>query len=275
VWWRSALTLRRVIRLSRQAPRQVSGRWDNFWAGVSATGDGGDVLWDASDSDEAPHYRDLLAAHADLQLPLVDIGCGNGRFTRALALRFPRALGVDISPAAIARAQAETTSVGTRPSQVTFRALDVTHTAAGSLLHGDLGQDANVFVRGLFHILDVPARRQAAASIAEIVGSRGVVLIAETNYRGSRIHYLESLGAGPRAIPAALARIIATGMPAPLAFGAAELADCFPAARWNRAVIDADATITTIPLSTPDAPDELPGFLAVLSPRDAATPPGT
>lgn len=275
MWWGRALTIVRVVRLSRQVPRDSGHRWDDFWGGVGATGDSGDVLWDATDSEEAPRYLNLLGAHAAPMLPLVDIGCGNGRFTRTLGARFPEALGVDVSPAAVARAQAESASGGPGKPRVRFRALDVTESSAGNLLRSDLGEDANVFVRGLFHVLDVPARRRLAANVAVLVGARGVVLIAETNYRGPRIRYLESLGAGPRRVPSALARAIASGVPPPLSFGEAELVECFPSMQWNHIVIDTNATITTIPLRTPGVRDTIPGLVAVLSPRLSAASPGT
>lgn len=276
MWWRRALTVPHVIRLSRRVPRAVTDRWDRFWAAVTATGDGGDVLWDASDPQEARRYLDLLTAHADLRLPIVDIGCGNGRFTRALSARFPTAVGVDISPAALARARFETTrNADTKSSAITFRTLDITAPGAGRLLRGELGEDANVFVRGVFHVLDVAARREAATSIAALVGEHGVVLIAETNHRGHRLGYLESLGAGPRGIPPALARAIASGLPAPLALGQAELDDCFPPRRWRRIMSDAAATIITVPSRMPGVPNALPGFVALLAARPATAGSGS
>jgi SAM-dependent methyltransferase len=265
--WRRVLTIPQVIRLSRRMPRAVTDRWDHFWAAVAATGDGGDVLWDSSGTEEIGHYLDLLAANADRQLPIVDLGCGNGRFTRGLAADFPTALGVDGSPAAIARARFE--SAGVASSAIRFQVLDVTEPGTGSLLRGELGDDANVFVRGVFLVLDVDARRTVAASIAALVGDRGVVLIAETNHRGHRLGYLERLGAGPRGIPPALARAIASGIPAPLPFGEAELDDCFPPERWRRVVIEAEATIVTVPSRAPGVRDRLPALVVLLSLRHA------
>jgi len=261
--WKRIFIAAHVLRLRRGAPRAANTRWDTFWAGVQATGDGGDVLWDASSPAEAARYLDLLADHADPTLPVVDIGCGNGRFTRALAARFPSAVGVDLSPAAIKRAEAE--SAGT--PGVAFRVVDVTDPGAGALLRADLGADVNVFVRGVLHVLDVPARRRMARGIGTLVGARGRVLISETNHRGNPLGYLEGLSAGPRGLPAALARAVATGIPAPSAFGEAELDACFPPGEWRRVLVDADAAITTIPLSTPSGHDKIPAFVAVLAPH--------
>jgi SAM-dependent methyltransferase len=269
-WWRRLLTIPHVVRLSRRAPRAHPDHWDQYWSAVTATGDGGDVLWDAGGTEEARHYLDLLAVHADPHLPIVDIGCGNGRFTRALAAHFPKALGVDLSPAAVARARSETAE-GTSGA-VTFRTGDVTEPGAGGQLRDDLGGNAHVFVRGVLHVLDVAGRREAATSIADVVGDGGVVLIAETNHRGPRLGYLEQLGAGPRGIPPALARAISSGIPAPLPFGGAELDACFPPERWSRVVIEAEATIVTIASEASGSRHRVPGFVALLTLRSGGVP---
>jgi SAM-dependent methyltransferase len=268
-WWRRALTLTHVIRLSLGAPRDATTSWNRFWSGVDATGDGGDVLWDASASDEALRYVDLLDANGDPRLPVVDVGCGNGRLTRLLVPRFPRALGVDLSPDAITLAR------GDNPTPaVEFRALDMTGPGEGQRLRTELGE-ANVLVRGLLHVLDAPARRQLAANLAELVGPGSAVLIAETNHRGPLLGYLESLGAGPRGMPGPLARAIATGIPKPRPYGEAELDDSFPVDRWRRVLIDNDAAITTIPLRRAGVPDSVPGFVAVLKLRAGSGRAGT
>jgi SAM-dependent methyltransferase len=260
--WKRIFIAAHVVRLRLRAPREASTRWDAFWAGVRATGDGGDVLWDAESPAEADRYLDLLAAHADLTLPAVDLGCGNGRFTRALAARFPSTVGVDLSPAAVARAEAESAGM----PGIAFRVLDMTDPRAAPLLRDTLGGDANVFVRGVLHVLDEPARRRLAGGVGALVGARGRVLISETNHRGNPLGYLERLGAGLRGLPAALARAISTGIPAPSAFGEAELDACFPRSAWRRVLVDADAAIMTIPMSTPSAHDTIPAFVAILAP---------
>lgn len=241
-----------------RAPRDIASRWDRYWAGVQTTGDGGDVLWDSSSSDEARRYLDLLVAHADPDLPVIDVGCGNGRFTRALASRFPRALGADLSPHAIDRAREESGDV----ANVEFRAVDMVGPDAAQL-----GGPYNVFVRGVLHVLDAPARRRLASNIGDLLGARGTALIAETNYPGPILGYLESLGAGPRGLPHPLARAISSGLPGPSPFGEAELDDSFPPARWERVLVDERSRITTVPMSRADTPDTIPAFLAVLRPH--------
>jgi SAM-dependent methyltransferase len=242
---RRALLLLRVIRLSSRAPRDVRSRWNSFWTAS------GDVLWDAEDPAEAARYGALLAEYADPDLPVVDLGCGSGLVTRALG---ERVVGVDIAPAAIARA-----------GEGDFRVGDITDPALGRSLHDELG-DCTVFVRGVLHVLDPPARRRVAETAAALVGSRGRVLLAETDYQGPLLGYLESLGAGPHGVPGPLASALETGIPRPRPFGDAELADAFPPARWERVLVDHTATIAAVPMRVAGVREQIPGHLAILRP---------
>ena len=253
-----------VIRQAVRAPRDVSTRWDKYWAATTATGDRGDVLWDSSQSDEAQRYVDELAAHADTGLPVVDVGCGNGRFTRALARRFPRAVGIDLSAHAVALAQRETSG----PEDVEFRAVDMTVPGAGRALADELG-GCNVFVRGVLHVLDPAPRRQMAANMADLLGAGGTLLMAETNFSGSLMGYFESLGASARGIPAPLARAISAGLPRPSPFADAEMRDCFSDERWETVLVGT-TVINTVPMRTLDTPDSVPGYLAVLRTRPSS-----
>lgn len=257
-WWRRLALVPHVVRLSRSAPREAGGRWDGYWAGVGATGDAGDVLWDSDRPDEARRYVDLLAEHADPARPVVDVGCGNGRFTRALAARFPRTVGVDLSPHAVELARRESGDGGPE-----FRAADLTAPGAGRSLAAELGP-CTVFVRGVLHVLDAPDRVRLAEGCADLVGPGGLVLIAETNYRGPLLGYLESLGGGPRGLPGPLARAISTGIPRPSRFGTAEMDTAFPSVRWERVLVDDGARISTVPMR---GVASVPGHVALLRRR--------
>ena len=257
-----ALLVPHVVRLSLKAPRDVSVRWDRYWAATTATGDAGDVLWDSSSSDEPDRYGALLAAHADKDLPVVDAGCGNGRYTRALAARFPRAIGVDIARPAVERARREAEGV----AGAEFRVGDLTDAAVGRALHAELG-DCTVFVRGVLHVLGAAAAHRLATTAAALAGRRGVVLLAETDYRGPLLGYLESLGGGPSGLPGPLARALSAGLPRPHRFGDEERDAAFPPERWERVLVDHTAAIRTVPLRTPGVPESVPGHIALLRPR--------
>jgi SAM-dependent methyltransferase len=256
---RRVLLVPQVIRLARHAPRDVDTRWDRYWAAVERTGDDGDVLWDASTSSEADHYLELLGTHADPQLPVVDVGCGNGRFTRVLAQRFRPAIGVDVSPHAVARARLESGSL----PHLQFRVADMTAESAGRTLRSELGP-CNALVRGVLHVLAPAERRRLAANLAELLDSpRATLLVAETNHPGSLLAYLEDLGARPTRFPRALGRAITAGLPRPSPFGRDELAETFPHAHWDRVRTDHDARIATVPAHRGGAVS-VPGLVAVL-----------
>lgn len=263
---RRALLIPRLALLSIRVPRAVTARWERYWAQVQDTGDGGDVLWDSSSSDEVLRYLDVLRAHADTGRPVVDVGCGNGRFTRALADHFASAVGIDLSAHAVELARRESSAT----ANVRFRTADMTVPGTGRALAGELGP-GTVFIRGVLHVLPRRARRRLAANVLDLLGEGGVVLVAETNYPGSLLSYLEHLGAGPGGLPHSLTRAISAGIPRPSRFGDAELDDTFPAASWDRVLTDATARIATVPLDRPATPDTMPdtiaGYLAVLRRR--------
>ena len=250
-----------VAWVGLRAPTDTAVGWERFWGRVRATGVGGDVLWDTGDLDEMDAHLAIMAEHLDGSLPIVDVGCGNGRFTRRLASSFASATGVDLAENAVARAQHEADGL----AGVSFRALDALAPDTGEKVRADIGADANVFVRGLFHILDPAGRAALARTLHHVVGSRGRVFLAETNFRGSQLGYLEHLGATARHIPAPLERAIAD-LPRPGHFGEPERVRTFPASAWS-VVADGPADIETIPMRGNTGPEHIPGYYAVMEAR--------
>ena len=250
-----------VAWVALRTPKNTTIGWERFWGSVRSTGVGGDVLWDTGDLDEMDAHLAIMAEHLDPTLPIVDVGSGNGRFTRRLTSEFPSAMGVDIAENAVDRAHRESDG----HAAVRFRALDATAADAGEKIRADIGADANVFVRGVLHILDPAGRVAFARTLHQVVGVRGRVFLAETNFRGSALGYLEHLGATARHIPAPLERAIAD-LPRPGHFGEPERVDVFPASEWL-VVADGPADIETIPLRGTSEPEHIPGYYAVLAPR--------
>lgn len=259
------LLLPRVIALAARAPRDPATAWRRYWSGVQRTGDDGDVLWDRSGTDELDRYRELVRRHLPPGPVLVDLGCGNGRFTRGLASPGRRVVGVDLAEAAIDRARTELLEQpGATP--VEYRQMDVTDPVAAQRLRDELGE-CHVFVRGVLHVLDRPQRRQVAEVMAILLGSTGVALLAETNHRGGTLSYLAGLGATPTGLPAPLARAVG-GLPRPRHFGTAELADAFPDREWEL-ITESTTTIGVLSMGS-DRAATVPGHLAVLRPRPSS-----
>lgn len=272
--WKKFLIVPKVVRLQRGAPKDVGTRWDQYWAAVRRTGAGGDVIWDADSPLEAQHYLDRLRQHSDTSLPVIDVGCGNGRFSRALADAFPFVLGVDLAASAITRAAEESPGI----SNMAFRSLDMSAPGAGRELAAEFGE-MNVFVRGVFHVLDRSERHAMAGNLRDLLGARGTLLLAETNFPGSSLSYLEYLGVTPTRLPQPLERAISSGIPRPSPFGNAELAECFPANQWHLLVTET-TVIYTVPMRGLHEGETLPGLLAVIrtqrqTPSNPASPSST
>lgn len=145
--------------------------WERYWAGTSDAP--GEAIWDSDPSLSAEPDSALLEPYADTELPIVDLGCGNGTQTRYLAGRFGRALGVDLSSAAVGHAR-RADPAGT----VEFRRLDLADTDAVRELHRELG-DVNVYMRAVIHQCEPEDRVPVAASVARLVGGRGRAFVAD------------------------------------------------------------------------------------------------
>jgi SAM-dependent methyltransferase len=104
---RKFLLLPGLIRASVRLRRRGARGWKQFWSGVQRTGPGGDVLWDVAERTELDRCLQRTGRHFDPALPVVDLGCGNGRFTRLLAGRFPVVVGIDVAASAVRLAEAE------------------------------------------------------------------------------------------------------------------------------------------------------------------------
>lgn len=151
--------------------------WESYW---SETSDAcGEAIWDADPSLTAEPHSELLLPYADPARTIVDLGCGNGTQTRYLATRFARAVGVDLSHAAVAHAR-RAQNGGTAE----FQQLDLTDTGAVRALHDRLG-DSNVYMRAVIHQSEPAARPAVAAAVAEILGTEGRAFVVELT-SGSR-----------------------------------------------------------------------------------------
>jgi len=123
--------------------------------------------------------------------------------------------------------------------------------------------ECNVFVRGVFHVLGRAAQLSLVENLGPLVGVRGRLFLAETNFPGSQLAYLAHLGATPWRIPATLERAIAD-LPKPGHFGHCELRGCFPEAEW-KIITAGDTTIETVPMRGGTDPEVIPGYYALLA----------
>jgi SAM-dependent methyltransferase len=144
--------------------------WERWWAGVNNAP--GEIVWDP-DSADLTADLEVFGRSFDPDLPVIDLGCGNGGQTRFLARRFRAVIGADISPSAIRHAAA-----ADNPANVSYRVLDASVRDEAERMHEELG-DANVYVRGVLQSLPPAARPRAVDSIAVLLGESGTLFAKE------------------------------------------------------------------------------------------------
>jgi SAM-dependent methyltransferase len=175
--------------------------WEGYWSQTTETGE---AIWDASPSITAAPHLALLEPYADPDLPVADLGCGSGTQTRYLARHFARAIGVDLSSAAVELAR-RCDPEGTAE----FEQLDLVDTAAVRALHDRLG-DSNVYMRAVIHQSDPGDRPAVAAAVATLLGRRGRGFVVELTEESRDV--LRSAAEGPGGPPPKLARVFKHGL---------------------------------------------------------------
>ncbi|TFC93418.1 class I SAM-dependent methyltransferase [Cryobacterium sinapicolor] len=256
--WEQLLLVPTVVRLTSRVPRDPAAAWDGYWRGIHTTGRSGDVLWDSGSRTEHAQYSDAVVAHFDPALPVIDVGCGNGTYTRWLAGLFPSVLGIDVSTGAVELAKRETEGV----LNADFMVMDAAEVGAGERLLERIGP-ANVFVRGVFHVLKPDKQSSLAANLRTVIGRSGRVFLAETNFQGSSLAYLQQLGATPRSIPRQLQSAL-ENLPRPGRFGAQERHSTFSDSDWLL-IADGPVNIEVVPMNSTGLSQQIPGYFALLA----------
>ncbi|SNQ52017.1 conserved hypothetical protein [Frankia canadensis] len=263
---RSSATDQRAPEIAvpaQAAERDTADAWERYWAGIERTGRGGDVIWDADSGEEFAWLLGQARRHFPPNLPVIDLGCGNGRYSRELAAHFPHVTGVDVAASAIEHATAEAASAGVRNAD--YRALDMTDAEqAGTLGEGPY----NIFVRGVFHILRGAARARLATVVDRLLGSEGVLILHEPDYSAGSFGYLGFVGGKKGRAEGLVGPLEAAGVRHSRRFDRPELTDVFPAERWE--LVDDDAVNLHVIDPESDAGAlGLPGYYAVLRRRPA------
>ncbi|WP_405675274.1 methyltransferase domain-containing protein [Streptomyces sp. NBC_01511] len=165
--------------------------WEGYWRETSDAP--GEAIWDSDPSLTAAPHCEIFLPHADPELPVVDLGCGNGTQTRYLATRFARAVGVDLSHAAIEHARrADTAKVAE------FEQLSLVDHESVRALAGRVG-DTHVYMRAVIHQSEPQDRPAVAAAVAALLGERGRAFVVELT-SGSKTLFqraAEEPGGGP------------------------------------------------------------------------------
>ena len=108
--------------------------WESYWQQVTASASTRPP-WDWGSAEPMVSYLTTLVDSYSPDLPLVDVGRGDGILTRALAESFPRVIGVDISASAITEAQRNRAA-----ANIEYQQLDLTDLNGVAALHDRLGE---------------------------------------------------------------------------------------------------------------------------------------
>lgn len=230
----------------------LASAWDGWWAGLDGTP--GEIVWDA-DPNDLEADLDLFAGSFTQALPVVDVGCGDGRQTRFLARHFTHVTGVDFSAAAITRAR-----TADNPPNVAFQVLDARDSADVARLHDELG-DTNVYIRGMLQALPSGGRPAAARSIAALLGETGT-LFAKELPPAAGSYFADVVQR--HGMPPGLARVMQQVPPGQISEH--ELAGLFPADRFETLGTGA-SHIRTVNSLPGDEKIMVPAVWALIRPR--------
>lgn len=145
--------------------------WEGFWS--TSTKTPGEIFWDADPAHAAQQDLALFQGYADPQLPMIDLGCGNGTQTRFLADHFAQVIGTEISPTAV-----EISQTNNAAPNISYRILDVLCPADAQALHDEIG-DANVYMRTVLHQLSPTDHKTAIQSLERLLGMKGTLYLIE------------------------------------------------------------------------------------------------
>jgi SAM-dependent methyltransferase len=144
--------------------------WETYWKSINKTGIDGEVFWDTDAEFASLEDFSRFQSYMNLDLPILDLGCGNGRQTRFLANHFKLAIGVDVSPSAIQLALSETED----NTNVVFRVLNAVDMDLAEALHDEFG-DMNIYMRGVLHMIKREDRANFISSLLTLVGEKGTL----------------------------------------------------------------------------------------------------
>lgn len=246
-----------LIRWKAGSPRDYRRTWDSFWSSVQRTGEGGQVLWDSLPEQAAASDLRRFKAHIDDRLPLLDLGCGNGRQTRHLAPFFRRVIGVDVSPAAIELARRE----AGEERNTEYRVLDATRPEEARALRDEIGE-CNIYMRGVLHVIQSADRRRFVETLEILLGGRGTLYLIELGH-GTLAVLRRIRGNSPSGLPALVHEVVQHG-PRPFGFDLDEQDRCFPTERWTALDQGDDVAISTVPHAEDGQVSLLPASYLVL-----------
>ena len=146
--------------------------WEAFYRRTYHAGDG-KALWDVAPGlaveTDLPLFGDLFSPH----IPVLDLGCGTGGQSVALARHFPTVIGVDVSEKALALASARESA-----GRLSFSLLDITD-REGCRRFSHARGDVNIYLRGVLHQFEPDHLSLAIDHLSLLMGRLGTTFLVE------------------------------------------------------------------------------------------------
>ena len=247
------------FQLTTPSTRNYQKQWNNYWGDTQETGQHGTVLWDVDPERASQIDLERFKSYFNPNLPLLDLGSGNGRQSRFLAQHFSKVVGVDVSEAAIALAKKDSH----HQSNLTFRVLNATDPTQVKALHDEFG-DMNVYIRGVVHVIQKPDRPRFAAGLRTLLGSKGVLY--QTELDNEALPYFRQFpGDSPSGLPALMHRVVSYGI-TPIGFKLNKLHEIYLPDQWEILEKGNNAIMNTIEVA-PGQPGAVPANYLIARPK--------
>lgn len=153
--------------------------WEKFWAELPRGS--GQAIWDGNPDRNVALDLDRFSKKIVPELPMLDVGCGNGTQTVYLAAHLPHVIGLDFSASAVGAAQA---SFPGGPAR--FQQFDLLDRMAADELHDQLG-DCNIYIRTVLHNIPADRRPDAIANLNRLMGDKGVLYAIELSPQAGEV----------------------------------------------------------------------------------------
>ena len=163
-----------AFKLNSMSKKEIGyyrSNWDAYYESIGSKTES--IPWDVSPDLASVKDFERMKGFFNLDLPVVDIGCGVGTQTVFLNREFNRVMGTDVSDGAVKIARKKF-----KDSGVEFRQLDVLNLDQVIDLHGELG-DCNVYMRGTLQQILHGDRKAFSASMDILLGSEGRLYFVE------------------------------------------------------------------------------------------------
>lgn len=201
---------------------QYQTAWESFWSTLSGKEE--EVLWSVDPSLavelDFKHFEPYMTTN---NLPLVDVGCGDGYQTQFLAQRLSRVIGVDVSASIVDFATAQN-----KAENLDYRVLDILDAEACQAFQAEVG-DVNIYIRTVIMQFSPADRLVAIENVKHLLGTEGYLYLSE--YPPKTEEYYGSI-IKEEGMPPGFARVLEHGI-TPGGISQAELEAFFPADEYQ------------------------------------------